>query len=151
LGASCCSPGLPAPCSGDSSAIAPPGGHFRFAGWSLLASLPCTLLAVLAPQPALFWPAMGVTLVLLFLNTGPLTAALINVLPPTLRARGVALCALAIHLFGDALSPSLIGSVADQVGLMVPVLATGLLLPVAGEILLAGRRVLAQDLARGAA
>jgi hypothetical protein len=34
-----------------------------------------------------FWPAMFVRLVLLFVNIGPLNAAMANVLPAELRAR----------------------------------------------------------------
>ena len=61
-----------------------------FSGIGLVASLPFTLLAVLAPSPAIFWPSMFVTLLLLFLNTGPLNAAMANVLPAELRGRGFA-------------------------------------------------------------
>ena len=62
-----------------------------FSGSALVASLPFTLLAVLATSPAIFWPSMFVTLLLLFLNTGPLNAAMANVLPADLRGRGFAL------------------------------------------------------------
>src|SRR5437867_3580572 len=123
-----------------------PGAHFVLSGWSLVASIAFTLPAVLAPSPAVFWPAMFVTLLLLFLNTGPLNAAMANVLPADLRARGFALCTLAIHVGGDAPSPLLVGFVADSVGLLVPVLATGLLLGVSGLVLLLGRRHLVSDL-----
>jgi len=103
-------------------------------------------LAVLSPHPAIFWPAMFITLLLLFLNTGPLNAAMANVLPFDLRARGFALYTVAIHLLGDAISPPLIGVAADHVGLKLPVLASGLLLAVAGVVLLVGRRSLVADL-----
>jgi hypothetical protein len=73
---------------------------------------------------------MFVTLLLSFVNMGPLNAALVNVLPPDLRARGFGLHTTTIHLLGDALSPFLIGVVSDSIGLRIPVLLTGLLLPV---------------------
>ena len=57
---------------------------------------------------------MFVTLLLLFLNTGPLNAAMANVLPPELRGRGFALYTVAIHLLGDAPSPALIGVASDR-------------------------------------
>jgi MFS transporter, Spinster family, sphingosine-1-phosphate transporter len=120
--------------------------HFVFSGWALVLSLPFTLLAVLASDPAIFWSGMFITLLLLFLNTGPLNAAMTNVLPPELRARGFALCTVAIHLLGDALSPTLIGLASDRVGLRLPVLVTGLLLVAAGLILLVGQRTLTNDL-----
>jgi MFS family permease len=131
---------------GDRLARRFPGAHFSFSGWALIASFPFTLAAVLSPTPALFWPAMFVTLLLSFVNMGPLNAALVNVLPPDLRARGFGLHTTTIHLLGDALSPFLIGVVSDSIGLRIPVLLTGLLLPVSGLVLLIGRRYLVADL-----
>jgi MFS family permease len=131
---------------GDRLARRFPDAHFSFSGWTLVASFPFTLAAVLARSPAIFWPGMFVTLLLLFLNMGPLNAAMVNVLPPDLRARGVGLHTTTIHLLGDALSPFLIGVASDSVGLRIPVLVTGLLLPLAGLVLLIGRRHLVADL-----
>jgi MFS family permease len=121
-------------------------GHFLMSGVALCASLPFTLLAILSPSPAIFWPAMFVTLTLLFLNTGPLNAAMANVLPADLRGRGFALNTMAIHLLGDALSPWLIGVASDRIGLRWPVLATATLMVAAGAVLLAGRGALRRDL-----
>jgi MFS transporter, Spinster family, sphingosine-1-phosphate transporter len=122
-----------------------PGADFSVSGWSLTASIVFTCLAILAPQPMVFWPAMFVTLVLLFVNIGPLNAAMANVLPAELRARGFAVTTMLIHLLGDAASPWIIGEVSDRVGLQLPVLATGCLLAVAGVVLLCGRRTLEND------
>jgi MFS family permease len=120
--------------------------HFVFSGVTILAAMPFAVTAVLAPDPMLYWPAMGATLFFLFLNNGPLNAALVNVLPPTARARGVGVHVTVIHLFGDACSPFLIGLASDAVGLRWPVLATGLLVSIAGLVLLAGRGCFARDL-----
>jgi MFS transporter, Spinster family, sphingosine-1-phosphate transporter len=133
---------------GDRLAARIPSAHFLLSGWALIASLPFTALAILSPHPAIFWPSMFVTLFLLFLNTGPLNAAMANVLPFDLRSRGFALYTVSIHLLGDAISPVIIGAASDRVGLKWPVLATGSLLVIAGLILLAGRRALERDLAR---
>jgi MFS family permease len=132
---------------GDRLAARRPDGHFLMSGVALVASLPFTVLAILSPSPAIFWPAMFVTLALLFLNTGPLNAAMANVLPAELRSRGFALNTFAIHVLGDAASPTIIGFISDRIGLRVPVLATGTLLVVSGLVLLAGRRALTRDLA----
>ena len=123
-----------------------PGADFTVSGWSLVVSIVFSVPAVLAPQPFLFWPAMFVTLTLLFVNIGPLNAAMANVLPAGIRARGFAVTTMLMHLLGDAASPWLIGEVSDRVGLELPVLATGCLLAVAGLVLLAGRRTLVADL-----
>ncbi len=130
---------------GDRMAARFRGAQFAVSGWGLVVSLLFTIPAVLSPTPAIFWPSIFVTLVLLFLNIGPLNAAMANVLPPDLRARGFALTTMAIHLLGDAASPWLIGVASDRVGLTVPVLATGILLAASGVILLAGRAALERD------
>jgi len=123
-----------------------PGADFTVSGWSLAASLPFTLAAVLAPSPAVFWPAMFATLLLVFVNIGPLNAAMANVLPASLRARGFALTTMLMHLLGDAISPWLIGTASDRMGLRTPVLVTGCLLAAAGVVLLVGRESLERDL-----
>ena len=128
-----------------------PGADFIVSGWSLATSIVFTVFAVLAPQPAVFWPAMFVTLLLVFVNIGPLNAAMANVLPAELRARGFAVTTLLMHLLGDAASPWLIGEVSDQIGLRTPVLVTGCLLAAAGVVLLAGRATLETDLAAASA
>jgi fucose permease len=125
-----------------------PGADFAVSGWSLVASVLFTVPAVLAPQPAIFWPAMFVTLLLLFVNIGPLNAAMANVLPAQLRASGFAITTMLMHLLGDAASPWLIGEASDRMGLEIPVLATGCLLGVAGAVLLWGQRTLVVDLRR---
>jgi len=123
-----------------------PGAHFVLSGWSLVASIVFTLPAVLAPSPAIFWPATFITLLLLFMNIGPLNAAMANVLPADLRARGFAVTTGVMHLLGDAASPWLIGVASDAVGLTLPVLATGSLLVLAGVVLLVDRASLVRDL-----
>ena len=131
---------------GDALARRLPDGHFILTGAAFVATLPFTLLAILHPSPAIFWPAMFLTLLLFFINTGPLSAAMANVLAPEMRGRGFALNTMAIHVLGDAPSPLLIGIAKDRVGLAAPVLVTGLLVVVAGLVLLAGRASLRRDL-----
>jgi MFS transporter, Spinster family, sphingosine-1-phosphate transporter len=124
---------------------------FLVSGVALVAATPFTLLALLAPSPAVFWPAMFVTLALLFMNTGPLNAAIANVLPPGLRARGFGLNTLTIHILGDAFSPFLIGLASDAVGLRIPILAAGMMLCASGLVLLMGQPALRRDLQNGRA
>ena len=119
---------------------------FLVSGMGLVVATPFTLLALLAPSPAVFWPAMFVTLALLFMNTGPLNAAIANVLPPALRARGFGLNTLVIHMLGDAISPFLIGLASVSLGLRTPVLTAGMMLCVSGLVLLAGQASLRRDL-----
>ena len=136
---------------GDRLAARHPSGHFLLAGASLLLSVPFAVAGIVAPSPAIFWPAMFVALTFLFLNTGPLNAAMANVLPAQLRGWGFAMNTMAIHLLGDAASPTVIGFASDRIGLKLPVLVTVTLPFLAGLVLLAGRGALTRDLARGGA
>lgn len=136
---------------GDRMAARHPSGHFLLSGVSLILSVPFAVAAVTAPAPAIFWPSMFVALTLMFLNTGPLNAAMANVLPAQLRGWGFAMNTMAIHLLGDASSPTLIGVASDRMGLALPVLVTVTLPALAGLVLLAGRGALARDLERSGA
>jgi MFS family permease len=136
---------------GDRMAARHPSGHFLLSGLSLVLSVPFAIAAVTVPQPAIFWPSMFVALTLMFLNTGPLSAAMANVLPAQLRSWGFGVNTMAIHLLGDVPSPILIGVASDRMGLALPVLVTVTLPALAGLVLLAGRGALARDLARSGA
>ncbi len=79
--------------------------------------------AVLAVGPAVLaffgpkqWtlPALGVAIFFIFLGTGPVNAATLNAVPANLRAMAMAGQLFAIHVFGDAFSPKLIGIVSDR-------------------------------------
>jgi MFS family permease len=131
---------------GDRLAAKYRSAHFTFSAVTLLASLPFTIMAITSANPWVYWSAMGVCLFCLFLNYGPLNAAMVNVLPSHARARGVGLHTTTIHVFGDAFSPFLIGAASDAVGLRIPVLATGLLVGLSAVLLLVGRGLLARDL-----
>jgi predicted MFS family arabinose efflux permease len=133
---------------GDRLAARHPSGHFLLSGASLLLSVPFAVAGIVAPSPAIFWPAMFVALTFLFLNTGPLNAAMANVLPAQLRGWGFAMNTMAIHLLGDAASPTVIGFASDRIGLKLPVLVTVTLPFLAGLVLLAGRSALTRDLAK---
>jgi hypothetical protein len=132
---------------GDRLARRWPTAPFALSGLALVATVPFVALAVLSPSPAIFWPAMFATLFLLFFNTGPLNAAMSNVLPPHLRGLGFAAYTMAIHLLGDGPSPKLIGMASDALGsLRYPVLVAGMMPAIGGMVLLLGRRTLQRDL-----
>jgi MFS family permease len=59
-------------------------------------------------------PALGVAVFLIFLGTGPVNAATLNAVPANLRATAMAGQLFAIHVFGDAFSPKLIGIISDH-------------------------------------
>lgn len=120
--------------------------HFTFSGWTLLASLPFSVLAIAAPQPAVYWGSLFVTLFLLFINTGPLNAAMVNALEPELREKAYGVHTFAIHALGDAISPILIGLASDRIGLKWPMILVSAYMSLGGVVLLLGRSALRRDL-----
>jgi hypothetical protein len=104
---------------GDRAQARDEGGYFSVSGWGLLIGAPFVVAsALLGPLPLVFVCAF-VAEFFLFLNTGPLNAALVSCVPPTLRATAVAVNVFLIHALGDAISPPLMGFVSDVVGPLV--------------------------------
>jgi MFS family permease len=58
---------------------------------------------------------------LLFLSTGPINAAIANLVTAAERASAIALSVFAIHVLGDVLSPPLIGALSDRTSLQTAV------------------------------
>src|SRR5205814_9796819 len=78
-----------------------------------LVAAPLTLVALAAPQPAVYWTAIVAAELCLFASTGPINSTIVNVVDPHMRATAVALSIFTIHLLGDVPSPSLVGVVSD--------------------------------------
>ena len=111
------------------------GGGLWLSGIGLLLAAPCMYLAVNLKDTTLTFAAIGVAQFLIFLNSGPINAAIVNCVPPAFRAFAMGLNVLCIHMLGDAISPTLIGQIADMASLhtaiainAVPVLLGGLAL-----------------------
>lgn len=122
--------------------------YFLVAGVGFWLGLPLGLVAVWAPDPVLLLVATFAAEFLIFLNTGPLNAILVNVSRPAARSTAVALNLVVIHLLGDAISPPILGWLSDRYGLRAA-LALGLSpLAVAGALCLAGARYLERDTRR---
>ncbi len=91
--------------------------YLAVSGLSMLPAVVLTAIALFVAQA----PTAIVLLVIaaqLFLWTynAPINALIVNSVEPGLRARAFGLSVLAIHLFGDVLSPPLIGFVSDRTG-----------------------------------
>ena len=124
------------------------GGYFLSSGIGLLLGIPATIAAVLMQIPWMYWTGIFVALFFLFFNTGPLNAALVNVVPASMRASAVAVNVLVIHLLGDALSPPVIGKISDASSLSTAVLVNSGVIALAAVILLAGSGALKWDVER---
>lgn len=73
---------------------------------------------------------LGILLCQFFLwfYNGPINTIIVNSVAANMRARAVSISILSIHLFGDAISPPIIGAISDRTGnllhgvLLIPVL-----------------------------
>jgi predicted MFS family arabinose efflux permease len=76
---------------------------------TLVAAAPVTAFALRAGSLPMAYALFFGAMLLLFVNTSPVNALTVSCLPASVRATGVALNLLLIHLLGDAISPELAG------------------------------------------
>jgi MFS family permease len=88
---------------------------------SCLMAAPLVWTALTTRSPHLYLGSMVAAQLLLFLSTGPINAAIANLVTATERASAIALSVFAIHLLGDVLSPPLIGALSDRTSLQAAV------------------------------
>ena len=81
--------------------------------WSVALTLPCGALVFFGPR-AWAIPALFAAEFFLFLNTGPLNAAIVNSVSAPIRATAIACNLFCIHFFGDTFSPQIIGAISDR-------------------------------------
>jgi len=101
---------------GDRAQALRPGGYLRVSGWGLIVGAPAVLIMALLDLRIAVLVLAFVAEFFLFLNTGPLNAALVGCVPANLRASSMALNVLMIHALGDALSPWLMGVCSSELG-----------------------------------
>jgi sugar phosphate permease len=116
-------------------------GHLWFIGVITLAAAPVSLLALTAATPGIYYPAIVVAQLLLFMSAGPINAAIVNIVSPFERASAMALSILTIHLLGDIPSPPLIGHLSDASSLAHAVLVVPVAIALGGAIWLISARV----------
>jgi len=128
------------------------GSYFLVSGVAMLLGVPSFLLMLKVPFPTA-WVFLFFTVFFLFFNAGPTNTILANVPHPAVRATAFALNILIIHTAGDAISPPLIGLIADKFndvarpahGLEVGFGFTTVLMVVGSVLWLFGMRFLATD------
>ncbi len=82
-----------------------------------LIAAPLVWMSLTTASHTLYMVCMVSAQLCLFLSTGPINAAIINLVMAGERATAIALSVFAIHLLGDALSPLLIGVLSDAFSL----------------------------------
>ncbi len=91
-------------------------------GIATLLAVPLALAAFLAREPSVYLAATVGAELLIFASTGPVNSAIVNVVPPGMRATAVAVSIFAIHVLGDVPSPPVIGALSDASSLQAAVL-----------------------------
>ena len=107
--------------------------------WSVALTLPCGAMVFFGPR-AWAIPALFAAEFFLFLNTGPLNAAIVNSVSAPVRATAIGLNLFFIHFFGDTFSPQIIGAISDRSNLSLGLGATLISLVVSCVILRLGAR-----------
>ena len=115
------------------------GAYYTFSGVAMLVSVPLMIMAIYLTGKVMF-PAMFVAEFFLLINTGPVNAALVNSVGPSIRATAMAVNIFLIHLLGDAFSPVLIGKISDMSSLQKGFWATFVAAALSGFILIYGAR-----------
>lgn len=123
------------------------GAYFHVAGWGTLAGFPFFVAMLFVPFP-IGWVMVFMAVFTLFFNTGPANTILANVTRSEIRATAFAINILLIHALGDAISPMLIGFLADLSNLHTAFMIVSLLIPVAGLLWVLGAKHLDADTAK---
>jgi MFS family permease len=124
------------------------GSYFLVSGISMIIGFPMVLLVLWSSSPWGYWTFTFIACFCLFFNTGPMNTVLANVSHPAIRSSAYAINIFVIHALGDAISPALIGYIADLSSMDVGFGVVSLMFLVSGVLWLTGVRFLERDTAR---
>lgn len=99
-----------------------------------LVAAPCVWMALTTVSHRGYLAWMVAAQLCMFLSTGPINAALINLVSATERATAIALSVFTIHVLGDVPSPFLIGALSDASSLGQAVKIVPLAVLIAGGL-----------------
>jgi MFS family permease len=123
--------------------------HLWLSSISTLVAVPFVWMALTTESHTMYLVCMVTAQLCLFLSTGPINAAIVNLVAATERATAIALGVFAIHLLGDALSPPLIGALSDHFSLAQAVKIVPIAVVVGGCVWAWAARAQAQSNAQG--
>lgn len=112
---------------------------YLLSAWSMILTLPVAGVVFFGP-PKLAIPALFVAEFFLFLNTGPLNAAIVNSVSAVVRSSAIALELFLIHMLGDTFSPQIIGAISGVSNLRLGLGLTLVTLILSGVLLFLGAR-----------
>lgn len=122
--------------------------HFLVSGLGLVIGMPLAMYTVAAGN--LHWAIISLFCAefFLFLNMGPLNAVIVAVTELKSRSMAFAANIFVIHALGDAISPAIIGSVSDRMGLPSALIGASFALGLAGALCFWGMSHYDRDAAR---
>jgi predicted MFS family arabinose efflux permease len=103
-------------------------------GIATLLAAPTALLGLMHRDKVVYIAALSVAQVLIFMCTGPINSAIVNVVSPLERATAVGLSVFAMHVIGDIPAPVLIGALSDATSLEKGILIVTVAIAAAGII-----------------
>ena len=112
---------------------------YLLSAWSMLLAAPFAVLVFYGPRVTMV-PSLAVAEFLLFLNTGPLNAAIVNAVDAPIRSTAIAIELFIIHALGDAPSPRIIGWVSDHSSLREGLAVTLITLMLSAILIFAGAK-----------
>lgn len=115
--------------------------YLWMSGWITLLAAPFAVVALTAGAPSTYYPAIVIAELFLFMSTGPINSAIINLVSPNERASAIALSMFIIHLLGDVPSPTLIGWLSDMSSLGKAVMIVPIAIMISGLTWLFSARV----------
>ncbi|GCE49470.1 sugar phosphate permease [Thermosporothrix hazakensis] len=124
-----------------------PQGRLLISTIAFLLGAPLTFFALGTHALVPFICIFALAIVALSMCLGPLNAVIQDIIEPEIRSTAIGLALLIAHLLGDALSPIIIGAIADRSSLGLALQTTGpICLLVAGLICLIGLKTVAGDM-----
>lgn len=119
---------------GDKLLVKTRQSYLWVSGVATLLAAPLTFVALSSESKPVYLTTIILAEVLIFMCTGPINSAIVNVVSPMERATAVGLSVLTMHFLGDIPSPPLIGFLSDRSSLEQAVLIVPAAILVAGLI-----------------
>jgi predicted MFS family arabinose efflux permease len=91
--------------------------YLALSGWSMALTTVFALMALRVSDTTATIVLLFIAQFFLWFYNGPINALIANSVPSALRVRAFALSILSIHIFGDAVSPSIVAAASDHIGL----------------------------------
>jgi MFS family permease len=113
--------------------------YYLFSAVTIAMAVPLMYFAIVVRGRAMF-PLMAAAVFFLFLNNGPLNAAIVDSVNAAIRATAIAVNLFTIHLLGDAFSPKIIGYISDRSSFQHGFMASLVAVVLSSLVLLYGMR-----------